>query len=313
MSGRKKFVIEYRHYNLPSDFPVLVLTGERWRISDLKSGRLHFHNCLEIGICRTDSGIMEFEGSELAFREGDITCVPRHLPHTTYSTAGTASLWSYLFVDPAELFRDFYPAPAEDLEFFTEIAQDFHLIMNRADYPKVNFLTETIIEEMVEKKCNYQASVRGLFLSLYIELLRIQNLTGTKNGAALSSDSPLIIAPALAYIDKNYMQPITIGELAELCFISETQFRRVFHSIMNTSPLDYLNSTRIYKACGLMRSTDASILLISEQVGFHSISSFNRCFSKFMETAPRTWRKQMQKSRPVSGKQTIEEFSGWVR
>ncbi|MFR7459620.1 MAG: hypothetical protein ACLUW8_01695 [Subdoligranulum sp.] len=33
-------------------------------------------------------------------------------------------------------------------------------------------------------------------------------------------------------------------------------------------PLDYLNRTRIAKACSLLRMTDDSILTISEKVGF---------------------------------------------
>ena len=58
MSKQKKDIIEYRSYDLPVSFPVLLLTGDRWHISDIKSGRLHFHNCLEIGVCHTDEAVM---------------------------------------------------------------------------------------------------------------------------------------------------------------------------------------------------------------------------------------------------------------
>ncbi|MCR4756979.1 MAG: AraC family transcriptional regulator, partial [Butyrivibrio sp.] len=61
MSKPKKTVIEYRNYELPLNFPILLLTGDRWHISDVKSGKLHFHNCLEIGICHSDSGMIEFD------------------------------------------------------------------------------------------------------------------------------------------------------------------------------------------------------------------------------------------------------------
>ena len=50
MSKPKNTVMEYRNYYLPADFPVLVLTGGHWKISDIPSSRLHFHNCLEIGL-----------------------------------------------------------------------------------------------------------------------------------------------------------------------------------------------------------------------------------------------------------------------
>lgn len=92
------------------------------------------------------------------------------------------------------------------------------------------------------------------------------------------------------------MQQFTIEYLADLCHWSPTHFRRVFHDIMGTSPLDYVNNTRILKSCILLRSTEHSILDISEMVGFHSVSSFNRYFAKLMQMSPREYRKQMQQS-----------------
>lgn len=97
MPRKKKPVIEYRHYSLPINFPILLLSGERWKISDIKSEHLHFHNHLEIGICHSDSGIMEIKGESVPFKAGDVTFIPRYLPHTTYSSPNEASLWSYIF------------------------------------------------------------------------------------------------------------------------------------------------------------------------------------------------------------------------
>lgn len=88
----------------------------RWRISDKVSEHLHFHNCLEIGICHADSGTMIFEGVSMPFGAGDVTCVPRHVTHTTYSSPGMGSLWSYLFIDPCELFQDMFQDSASELD-----------------------------------------------------------------------------------------------------------------------------------------------------------------------------------------------------
>ncbi len=53
MPKPRHIVTEYRNYYLPVDFPLLLLTGEHWKISDIPSSRLHFHNCLEIGVCHS--------------------------------------------------------------------------------------------------------------------------------------------------------------------------------------------------------------------------------------------------------------------
>ena len=71
--SKKKTVIEYRQYDLSPDFPVLLLTGNRWRISDKVSEHLYSPQPLEIGICHADSGTMIFEGVSTPFGAGDVT------------------------------------------------------------------------------------------------------------------------------------------------------------------------------------------------------------------------------------------------
>ena len=72
-------------------------------------------------------------------------------------------------------------------------------------------------------------------------------------------------------------------------------------------------STRIDKACNLLRSTELSVIAVSEQVGFHSISSFNRCFSKITGHSPRSWRNLIHTaSQETKDKQIILDFNGWT-
>ncbi len=324
MAKQKKVITEYRNYFLPMHFPVLLLSGDYWKISDVPSGRLHFHNCLEIGVCHSDSGCIEFLGKPLPFREGDITVIPKNVPHTTYSTPGTESHWSYIFLDPRELFGNMLPATWKNLDFSLSSQHGFQPILSREKYPQLHQLLLSVIRELEEQKPSYQLSVKGLLLSLYIELLRIQNLEqnggGTTNkGAAEATpeqeenrENALVIAPALDFIEKNYSSQFSIEYLADLCHWSPTHFRRVFHDIMGTSPLDFVNNTRINAACNLLRSTEDSILDISESVGFHSVSSFNRYFAKVMQLSPRDYRKQMQRSDLRLQNQSIQEYAGWL-
>lgn len=185
--------------------------------------------------------------------------------------------------------------------------------MNKEEHPKVYTLATSVVEELKQKNPYYQESAYGLLLSLYIELLRIHSryepLVDQETEHSLKGD--FVISPVLEYITTNYMMPITIDFLADLCHLSTTHFRRKFHEIMGSAPLDFLNSTRIEEACKQLKSTDDSILSISEQVGFQSISSFNRCFSKLMGESPKQWRKGAQ-SEAQSAKASILEFTGWV-
>ncbi|MEC0169145.1 AraC family transcriptional regulator [Paenibacillus graminis] len=313
MPRKKKPVIEYRHYSLPIDFPVLLLSGERWKISDIRSEHLHFHNHLEIGICYSDSGIMEFQGEPVPFTAGDVTFIPRYLPHTTYSSPDTASLWSYLFFSPEELFQHSFKSVFSSFEPDLWAVTGKNCILNKEQYPKVYTLATSVVEELKQQKPYYQENAYGLLLSLYIELLRIHSTNEmlAEHEAEHSLKGDFVISPALEYITKNYMTSITIDSLAGLCHLSTTHFRRKFHEIMGAAPLEFLSRTRIEQACKQLKSTDDSILSISGQVGFHSISSFNRCFSRLMGESPKQWRKGAQ-AEAQPAKVSILEFTGWV-
>ena len=206
MAKQKNIITEFRNYPLRVEFPILLLTGNQWWISDVPSANLHFHNCLEIGLCH------EGEGS------------------------------------------DFLSLLIDTVNFL----------------PKQEAAPET-----------------------------------------LDSASTLSIVPALEYIKQNYMTTFSMDYLAELCGLSPTHFRRIFNLAMGRSPLEYLNTVRINKACYLLRSTENSILNISEDVGFHSISSFNRYFSRMIGMSPREYRccdsqdERLQKSK-------IMKFNGWM-
>lgn len=317
MSKRKNVITEYRNYYLPLHFPVLLLSGDYWKISDVFSGRLHFHNCLEIGICHSDSGTLELYGEPTAFHAGDITVIPRNVPHTTYSAPGTASHWSYIFLDPKEMFRHFLPGTWKNYDLLSYGLPNYKYIFDQETYPYLHQLVHAALSELSQQRPGYQISARGLLLALYIELYRIQTPADGADKAAsvmgtVTSSNTLAIAPALDFIENNYMQQFTVDDLADLCHWSPTHFRRVFHEVMGTSPLDFVNNTRILKSCNLLCSTEESILNISEMVGFQSVSSYNRYFIRTMQITPREYRKQMIQSDHDAMNQSILEYSGWM-
>ena len=223
-------------------------------------------------------------------------------------------------VDPAQLFRGLFLTPdaGPDLSLFSY--RNYRHILPREEYPHIHYLTLSIIREMEDKRPNYQICVKGLLLALSIELNRIQEEASQEPGSEASHkaylpENALIISPALDYIEDNYSTQFPMEDLAEVCHMSLTHFRRVFHTIMRTSPLDYLNSTRIMKACNLLLSTEESILTISEMVGFASVSNFNRHFRSVIRMTPREYRSRMLLARQKEGndsRQTILEFTGWM-
>ncbi|MCD8327217.1 MAG: AraC family transcriptional regulator [Lachnospiraceae bacterium] len=324
---KTKQIIEYRKYNLDHSFPVmLLLDGKEWEISDTPSERLHFHDCMEIGLCLRGTGSMKFRGETLRFQEEDITVIPENIPHTTCSDPGTSSYWSFLMINPRGFFKGILPITNREYNLSSLSLETFRFILHQDEYPEVSSLLRSAMRELTQKRAGYEVCAKGLLLALYIEIYRAEEDAGLVSGSAglpsesknerlnmsPSCDNRLVIAPVLDYITQNYMQQFTVEDLAEMCHMSDTHFRRIFREIMNMAPLDYLHNTRITRACILLGSTQKSILEISEQVGYHTLSSFNRHFQQIMNTTPRDFRRDiMLQEKPVQ-ETTIYEYSGWV-
>ena len=313
MAKQKNIITEFRNYSLPVEFPILLLTGSQWWISDIPSENLHFHNCLEIGLCHEGEGTLVIQKKSCHFSAGDLTFIARNIPHTTYSAPGTQSRWTYLFVDPQELLDPLVGGFAKQA---SELLRKINtaLLLPAGHSPSVSFYFDQICRAIQEKPANHHLKVRSDFLSMLIDLTSIlpaQASTPENPNPWESTTSTLSIVPALEYIKQNYMTSFSMDYLAELCGLSPTHFRRIFNLAMGRSPLEYLNTVRINKACYLLRSTEDSILNISEDVGFHSISSFNRYFSRMIGMSPREYRccdsqdERLQKAK-------IMKFNGWM-
>ena len=107
------------------------------------------------------------------------------------------------------------------------------------------------------------------------------------NQKYITTDTKAMIAPAVDYIHSNYTkEQFNIGELAEMCSISEDYFRKLFKSTYSISPRKYINQLKTAYAAELIQSgmhtiTDACFLS-----GFENASYFSREFKKKYGVSP---------------------------
>ena len=120
-----------------------------------------------------------------------------------------------------------------------------------------------------------------------------------------------MLRPALEYINNHYVEPCNVEKLAGLCHLSQTHFRRLFLSIMGTTPLQYVIYIRIRQACIRLNTTSDPITAIAQAVGISSISSFNRNFQQIMNVSPQQYR-QSSKHIAARQKQYILPCKGWL-
>jgi AraC-like DNA-binding protein len=165
-------------------------------------------------------------------------------------------------------------------------------VITKAEFPEIYTIAGMIVSEMEKAQQHYHHIVRELFGALFLMLLRtFPNMEQSEGNISTHLGC---LAPAIVYITENYMNNISVDQLAELCHVSTSHFRRLFKKSLGWSPLDYLQIIRIDHACKLLYNCESSITEISMQVGYPSTSSFNRQFRRIHGVSPNHWRQKMR-------------------
>lgn len=285
--------LEYREYQLPESFPCMALLQGEFSFPSGSSGPLtylHFHNCLEIGVCHAGGKELYVEDRHEPFCTGDISIIPPYAIHISNNRQGQEGEdCEYLYFHPEEILKPFYPngLPKQLLWYNKNTISSCVYPMKR--YKILDQLIAAILNELRQKQPYYQSTVRGLILSLMVELSRLNNQESSGLTNAKRRDMTPIL-PALEQISKNFASPMTPGELADLCHLSTAQFGRIFKQLMSQCPADYIRMIKLQKACELLYSTEKTILDIALESGFQSLSAFNRAFLKAYNKSPGKWR-----------------------
>ena len=95
------------------------------------------------------------------------------------------------------------------------------------------------------------------------------------------------------YTLKNYMNKISLAEIASLSCLSITSFCRYFKLMTNKTYTDFLSEIRISYACKLLiENKELTIESISTETGFNNASNFFRQFKKTIGLTPKAYRKK---------------------
>ena len=255
-------------------------------------------------------GVMAFGEAKMRFSGREFTVIPPNYAHTTNSDLGTVSKWEYLFIDVEGFMKKFLNNPVKAEKMIQRIYSKA-LFLKENESPSIAAKILKIMNIMREGEEFYIEESSGVLAALLVEIARLNRVSPEDRVEEETGKLTNMITRVLDFVSYHYMEDIRIEDLAKICHISETHFRRVFTSHMKVSPLEYINSVRIHTACEFLQKTDIPVADIAHKCGFTTNSTFNRNFRQIMGVTPVEWRK-----RPENYEQQLLDFDihseeGW--
>ena len=130
-----------------------------------------------------------------------------------------------------------------------------------------------------------------------IKLLTIfaQHLAMLSNQVFIQQENaePPVITKARAYIEEHQTEEISLGQVAKAVNMSSFYFCKMFKKVTNVNFTDYVARVRIEKSKNLLLNPNLRVSEIAFEVGFQSLTHFNRVFKRLLGQSPTDYRAQL--------------------
>jgi AraC-like DNA-binding protein len=247
----------------------------------------HYHPEYELTYIVKGNGYRIVGNSYEYFNDGDLVLLGNHLPHT----------WSGKLNDDIKSDAVVIQFSKEFIAPFLGLNESL-MIKNMLD-TSVRGIRFEPDEELVSKiialtETNGVDKILKL-ISVLDDLSKKQPTLIASNSFhnVVSKKNEMRINKVCLYIQNNFYTKISLKEVADLIFLTESNFCKFFKKATGKTYSDYLNELRINEACRLLVQTEKSINQISFECGFESLSYFNRVFLSKKEMTPSKYRKSI--------------------
>ena len=116
------------------------------------------------------------------------------------------------------------------------------------------------------------------------------------------------VARALRKMHTEYDSSLDVNRLAQEAGMSIPAFHSHFKTVTNTSPIQYLKSTRLHQARLLMLRNHLTASAASASVGYESVSQFSREFKRMFGLSPVKEVERMKKTFSMPAPLTASEY-----
>ena len=154
---------------------------------------------------------------------------------------------------------------------------------------KIGMLFKKLFATWVGKNDGYYFESVSLLYKIFAEIQRDDYV---------SKQHYFKIKPAIDAIHDRFLhEELAIKELAALCGVGESYFKRLFKEKYGMPPKRYVIQLKINYACELLRLGRYSVTQIAEQCNFSDVYFFSRQFKEYMGVTPTQFCKKYRSSK----------------
>lgn len=100
------------------------------------------------------------------------------------------------------------------------------------------------------------------------------------------------IAKGIMYMESDISRQKSIAEIAGICHVSPSYFRKLFKKYSGMSPIEYQIQAKIAHAKRLLQTNTMGISEISDVLGFFDAAYFSKLFKKYTGVSPKKYAKK---------------------
>jgi len=236
----------------------------------------HSHDFCEILYVAGGAGEAILEGKKFRLAPGDLVVVNPGTLHEERSDAKAPLRLIFLAI------RDFavpgLPAGC--------LSQEKYRVLSCGEYRyKMDIYLRELLQETSSQIEFYQEISQGLVSALLVLVMRLIRIN-PEDEAALSQECQKI----KEYLDQNFTSLITLDSLSETVYISKHYLSHLFKEQTGVSPIKYLTSKRMEKACELLSETELPVSEVSKAVGYENPLYFSQVFKRIYGISPVKYR-----------------------
>ena len=158
------------------------------------------------------------------------------------------------------------------------------------DFDKDELSKAYLGTKVVEQK-QYEAIITMMKLfGEYLSVLSNQIAVRQNNA------EPVFIVKAKQFIADNYSESLSLEQVAKAVNTSSFYFCKMFKRITGLNFTEYVSRVRIERAKNLLLNPNLRISEIAFEVGFQSLTHFNRVFRKMVGLSPTDYRGKLPSS-----------------